>query len=183
MRPGDVLYVPAGLHHRCTHEGFSLHLGILLKHVSGQNVISEIARAARDDAVLNEPLRRYLEPDALADLAARIKARLLERVQEFDVVLWLETQWAAGARVTGLSLRPADLDVPGAVAALAMSSSPATVVGANVRIGPVVVGASPQMTALLAALEGGARPVAELLAAGLREPLEVLATKGVLRIV
>ncbi|PXA97066.1 hypothetical protein DMC47_15955 [Nostoc sp. 3335mG] len=111
MAPGDILYVPAGLRHRCEPQGMSLHLGLLVDHVSGRDLLAQFVRSVRDDPVLNEPFQRFLGEGAVAQQAERVKARLMTLIGASDPMNAIAALAAGreGAPIAGL---PTESDQP-----------------------------------------------------------------------
>lgn len=84
LEPGDLLFVPAGQTHDCAPSGLSLHLGILIRHLSGAALAEALAREAAEDEALGEPLFGLLGPAADADGASRYRARLIALFDALD---------------------------------------------------------------------------------------------------
>lgn len=92
MRPGDLLYVPPGLRHRCAPEGSSFHLGILIEHQSGRTLLRELRDRMRGDEAFYVPMMRFLGADGAAAQAEDYKARLLALIEASDARELMETQ-------------------------------------------------------------------------------------------
>lgn len=182
MERGDLLYVSSGLRHRCVPEGVSLHLGILIEHSSGADLITTLARLARSEDLFHEPLPRFLGADAIAQRGEVLKARLTALVNAVDPVAWLDERLAGQGRATGLDLVPLSLDTPGAIATMGVSLPPAPASNGKLKAGELLLERTPGIVQSLEMLGEGPRPVADLLAAGLREPLEMLVKRGVVRL-
>ncbi len=103
MHPGDLLYVPAGQAHDCTSHGYSMHLGLMVKHLSPRAAIDELFDAHAD---LNEPFQAFLGDAAIEEAGARFKAALLARLEAMDMVDWVRQRNAGRALVTSISLKP-----------------------------------------------------------------------------
>lgn len=95
MHPGDLLYVPSGLRHRCTPHGASLHLGILVTHQSGTSLLGELRTAMRERIDLFEPLVRFLGPEHIDAQAAAYKAELAALLDSIDARALLDARLAA----------------------------------------------------------------------------------------
>jgi ribosomal protein L16 Arg81 hydroxylase len=110
MAPGDLLYVPAGLRHRCQPQGVSLHLGMLVAHMSGRDMLIRFLQSVRNDPVLNEPVQRFIGSEQEAEQAKRIKARMTALLEESDPVEWINAIAIerAGARPISLDPRAPD---------------------------------------------------------------------------
>ncbi|RYD53932.1 MAG: hypothetical protein EOP60_09115 [Sphingomonadales bacterium] len=103
MQPGDVLYVPAGQTHECTAHGYSMHLGLLIDHLSPRAAIAQLFDAHAD---LNEQFHAFLSDAAIEDTAARLKAALLARIEATDMVDWVRQREQKRAAVEPISLKP-----------------------------------------------------------------------------
>jgi ribosomal protein L16 Arg81 hydroxylase len=85
LRPGDLLFLPAGYWHHCQNGlGRSLHLGIFFIPPTGWNVAKNIAAGLVSDEVLRRPFSRLDEADR-ALLEEEIKARLVERIGQLKL--------------------------------------------------------------------------------------------------
>lgn len=94
MEPGDVLFVPAGLHHQCFPLEPSLHLGALIRRPCGSALLSMMLRRWEQDPALGE--RLFLRPEE-ADLARQeeaLKQALVRLVQDTDMTE-LARNWLA----------------------------------------------------------------------------------------
>jgi len=103
MRPGDVLYVPAGLTHQCTSHGYSMHLGLLIDHLSPRAAIAQLFDAHGD---LNAQFHAFLSDAAIEDTAERFKAALHARIEAMDMVDWVRQREAKRTAVEPISLKP-----------------------------------------------------------------------------
>ncbi len=188
MRPGDVMFVPAGLHHQCEAEGNSLHLGIIVKHETLLDFLNDLFL---EHPSLNRPLRPMLGGESLARQADALKADLLARFDEAAVAQWLAEKNASRARVTGLGLR--SLVDPGCgegIASLAVTMLPPERPGRRWKVGGIEFAPGSGALAIVSNLKAGPRSVRELLeAAGrhvgadeARAGLDQLAGKGLVRI-
>jgi bifunctional lysine-specific demethylase and histidyl-hydroxylase NO66 len=88
LRPGDVLYLPAGTQHAAqTLDRPSLHLTIGVRTTTWRDVLRRVVDAATDDPALDGPLPAGWadDPDALtAAIATRLEA-LCDRIAATDV--------------------------------------------------------------------------------------------------
>ena len=84
MRPGDLLYVPSGLRHRCEPQEASLHLAIGIVHQSGASLLRELRGAMRDRPELFEPLVRFLGVERTAAQAEEYKLGLGALLDSLD---------------------------------------------------------------------------------------------------
>ncbi|HET9640448.1 MAG TPA: cupin domain-containing protein [Allosphingosinicella sp.] len=188
MRPGDVMFVPAGLHHQCEAEGSSLHVGILIKHETLLDFLNDLCR---EHPSLNRPLRPLLGSEALAQQAALLRADLLSRFDQTDVGEWLTERNTSRARVTGLDLRavsdPASAE---GMAALTVTMIPPTRPGRRWKVGGIEFQPSAGALAIVSALKAGPRIVSQMLDEAGREVgldearagLDQLVGKGIVQI-
>lgn len=102
MQPGDVLYVPAGQTHQCTAHGYSMHLGLLIDHLSPRAAVAQLFDAHAD---LNEQFHGFLSDAAIEDTAARFKAALHARIEAMDMVDWVRRREAKHAAVEPIKLK------------------------------------------------------------------------------
>ncbi|MEZ0242585.1 MAG: cupin domain-containing protein [Sphingomonas sp.] len=186
LTPGDLLFVPAGLRHRCEHEGFSLHLGLLVSHATPYHYLLYLARKAKEQGLLQSTLRRFQAPDVLATDLASAGSAIRDLMGRYDIAAWLDESASAKASLTALGLAPGSLDAPGAVATLAVSMPPVRTTDGTLRAGPITTGWSPAGAALIAALQNGKMPVADLVRvtdpeSGLAA-LEALVAAGVIHV-
>ncbi|MGZ8361240.1 MAG: JmjC domain-containing protein, partial [Allosphingosinicella sp.] len=86
MRPGDILFVPAGLHHQCVGETFSLHLSLAIERATVRNVIEDLFSRL---PALNRPFRAVLGPEALKRQVESIREEIVAQLGEIDVAAWL----------------------------------------------------------------------------------------------
>ena len=188
MRPGDVLFVPAGLHHQCEAEGISLHVGIVIKHETLLDFLNDLCR---EHPSLNRPLRPLLGSESVAQQAAALRSELISRFDQSDVAEWLTERNASRARVTGLDLRavsdPASAE---GVAALTVTMVPPERPGRRWKVGGIDFQPGAGALAVVSALKAGPRSVREVLHEASREispaearaGLDQLVSKGLVQI-
>lgn len=188
MRPGDVMFVPSGLHHQCEAEGVSLHLGIIIKH---ETILDFLNDLFLEHPSLNRPLRPMLGGESVAREAEALKADLLARLEQADVAEWLAEKNSSRARVTGIDLRSiSDPASDEGMAELAVTMLPPQRPGRPWKVGGIELTPGPGALAIVSALAAGPRSVGELLeSAGravgadeARAGLDQLTGKGVVRI-
>ena len=188
MRQGDILFVPAGLHHQCEAEGVSLHIGIVIKHETIQGFLNDLFLRHPS---LNRPLRPLLGREKVAQQAEALKAELMARFEEADIADWLAESNAALARVTGLDLRGvSDSASAEGVASLAVTMTPPARPGRRWKVGGIDFKPDAGALAIAAALKAGPRIVGELLESvggevgpdEARGGLDQLVGKGIVRI-
>ncbi|MCW3847392.1 cupin domain-containing protein [Sphingomonas sp. LB-2] len=164
MRPGDLLYVPSGLFHRCTPGDWSLHLGIIVSYPSAAGFANYAAELVNDEARAGAPLPGFLGEEAVAAELEAVKARMIAQIAAIDPMAWYAEHQARRARIQSLDLSP------GAPTAEGMATL-------NVTIGPASNG--DMLSAAHAALV--ATPAVQAVVAALREkPLAVAALPGLL---
>jgi hypothetical protein len=188
LRPGDIMFVPAGLHHQCEAEGVSLHLGVIVKHETLQDFLNDLFL---EHPGLNRPLRPLLGGESVARQAEALKAELLARFDGADVAEWLAERNSSRARVTGLDLRSiAHSDSGEGTAELAVTMAPPGRPGRRWKVGGIEFTPGAGALAIVSALKAGPRDVLDLLEAAGREVgpdearagLDQLVGKGVVRI-
>jgi hypothetical protein len=161
MRPGDVMFVPAGLHHQCEAEGVSLHVGIIIKHESLLDFLNDLFR---DHPSLNRPLRPFLGAESLAEQAEALKADLISRLDQKDVADWLAERNGSRARVTGLDLRAVSNSASNdGIAALTVTMIPPERPGRSWKLGGIDFKPGAGALAVVAALRAGPQIVRDLL--------------------
>lgn len=104
LEPGDVLFVPSGQHHQCRPEGRSLHLSILVRRLTGQDLADYLRRRILDDPVFDTPIPRGQHTDILLDYERMLKTRLSQLIEETRLAVVIEEIDAAQQGVTGLDL-------------------------------------------------------------------------------
>ncbi len=167
MRPGDVLFVPSGLHHQCEAEGVSLHVGLLIKHATLLDLLRDLCR---EHPSLNRPIRPLLGREKVAERLAALKAELISHLDEADAASWLAEWNAPRARVTGLGLGGAPDPAPAeGIAALTVTMVPPGRPGRRWKVGGVEFKPGAGALAVVSALEAGPRTVRDLLDAAGRE--------------
>lgn len=183
MRAGDLMFVPSGQHHQCTSDGWSLHLGILLHHPTGLDLMGDIFAQAHD---LRIPFPTLEGADARAARQAAFRARLIEAVQAADIDGWLE-RWSAGvAKPSALSLRPGDSRAEDARVTLVVR--PARRPDGKWEVGGASFALSPAAVTIIAAMSSGSCAPSVLVAATgladdeLHAALKQLVREGVVRI-
>lgn len=188
MRPGDVLFVPAGLHHQCVAEDLSLHV---VFGIEQQTLADFLADLWLEHPSLTRPLRPSLGGAAVAEQAAALKAELIARLDQSDIAGWLGEKNGSRARITGLGLRKGSDGAPAdAVAALTTTMLPPLGLGRRWQVGGISFEPGPGALAVVSALKGGPRTVREILeaaelevgAAEARAGLDQLADKGLVQI-
>lgn len=188
MRPGDIMFVPAGLHHQCEAEGTSLHVSIVIKHEILRDFLSDLCL---EHPALNRPLRAFLGAESVARQAEALKAELVSRLEAADIAGWLTERNTSRARVTTLGLRPgSDAVSDEGIAALAVTMIPPRRPGGRWKVGGIDFEPREGALAVASALEAGPRTVAELIAEAGREAgpdearagLDQLIKKGVVQI-
>jgi hypothetical protein len=86
LQPGDFLFVPAGNWHHCENgPGRSLHVGLFFIPATPWHAVREMAMSLLADELFRVRFTRVYDPEELAALEAEVKARLLERVNAFDL--------------------------------------------------------------------------------------------------
>lgn len=188
MEPGDVLFVPAGLHHQCVAEGLSLHLAFVVEQ---QTLADFLADLWREHPSLTRPLRPSLGRAAVADQAAALKAELISRIEQSDIVDWLAEKNGSRARITGMGLRPYSDPAPAeGIAVLTTTMIPPLARGRRWKVGGIDFEPDEGALAVVSALEAGPRRVREVLeaagreagAAGARAGLDQLVGRGLVQI-
>lgn len=188
MHPGDVMFVPAGLHHKCEPEGNSLHLGFLIKHETIQDFLKDLFL---QHPSLNRPLRPLLGREAVALQAAALKAELISLFDEAEVADWLTESNSARARVTSIDLRKASGSSSAeGIASLTVTMTPPGRAGRGWKAGGIDFKPGAGALAILSELRPGPLIVSELLDKAGREAgpdearagLDQLVGKGVVRI-
>jgi hypothetical protein len=189
MRAGDIMFVPAGLHHQCEADGVSLHLGIIIKH---ETILDFLGDLFLEHPSLNRPLRPLLGGEAVAAQAEALKADLLARLEGADVAEWLAEKNGSRARVTGLGLGSLSTAASAeGVAELAVTMVPPERPGRRWKLGGIELTPGAGALAVVSALKAGPVSVGDLLEAAGREVgadearagLDQLVGKGVVRIV
>jgi hypothetical protein len=122
MRPGDVLFVPAGLHHQCRPQERSLHLALLIKRQTGQAFVDHLREKIDADLLFDEPMPRGQGPEVLDAYERTLKARIAEILQETSLSDFFNLLDVREATVTGLDLLGCkELDRAGAMLSLVPS--------------------------------------------------------------
>lgn len=92
MNPGDVLFVPAGLYHRCFPLESSLHVGVLIRHPCGADLLDMMKDEWEKDAGLGSRLHLDLAGADLAQQEAVLKEALIRLVSDTDMTA-LTRRW------------------------------------------------------------------------------------------
>ncbi|HYW17367.1 MAG TPA: cupin domain-containing protein [Allosphingosinicella sp.] len=188
MRAGDVMFVPAGLHHQCEAEGVSLHIGLLVRHATLLDFLGDLCR---EHPALNRPLRPLLGAESLVRQMEALETDLAARLEESDVVDWLAEWNARRARVTGLDLRRhSDPDSAEGIASLTMTMIPPGRPGRSWKVGGSDFKPDAGALAVVTALREGPLSVRELLEIAGRQVgpdqgragLDQLVAKGLVRV-
>lgn len=85
MEAGDVMFVPAGQHHVCNPDGFSVHVGLLFQSASGTAVAERLVEAMKMSLPLKEPVTALLGPEQDRLMAEKYRAHLHELVDELNI--------------------------------------------------------------------------------------------------
>lgn len=190
MRPGDLLFVPAGLHHVCEAEGHSLHLGIQIDHASGRDLILHLMD---EHPSLNRALRRFLGPKALAEQASILRSDFIAALDQLDVSAWLSRWSTARSSVTSLDLGRASDDLAAdadATVVLALTIPPDASDGGDWKAGGAEFRPLAGAAAVVEALKTGSRNLPTLLAmqvegvssAEIQAAVDELVKQGVLQV-
>jgi hypothetical protein len=188
MRPGDLMFVPAGLHHQCEAEGFSLHVGLMIEHATGRDLLRHMFE---ENLSLNRPFRPALGSESLVEQADWFKQELISRLTETDVAAWLDAWNGSRSRVSRLSLvGDPPVDAPGAVATLVVTMAPQARAGQSWKAGGAEFKPGAGAVAILRTLETGPHPVADTLTAAAyevgpdeaRAGLDQLVARGIVQI-
>ena len=83
LRPGDLLFLPAGYWHHCDNEdGRSLHVGFAFKPVTAYYAVESLLPALMAREAFRHPLNRREDATDKAALEADVKSRLVEQFRE-----------------------------------------------------------------------------------------------------
>jgi ribosomal protein L16 Arg81 hydroxylase len=87
LRPGDLLFLPAGYCHHCDNgPDLSLHLGIFFEPPTGYHAVTDAVKALLPQLIEEEifriPLTRLGDSVNRAALESKIKLRLLEKIEQ-----------------------------------------------------------------------------------------------------
>ena len=160
MRPGDLLYVPSGLFHRCTPGEYSLHLGMIVTYPSEARFAKYVAELLDEETMGGAPLPGFLGEVAVAAELEAAKARMIARIAATDPMAWYAEYQARRARVPVLNLGPGAVSADG-IATLNVTIGPDARDG-KLGAGHASVAWSPAIGAVIAALRDGPRPVSVL---------------------
>ncbi|HEX6377300.1 MAG TPA: cupin domain-containing protein [Allosphingosinicella sp.] len=186
--PGDVLFVPAGLHHQCEAEGMSLHVTIVIKHETLLDFLNDLCR---EHPGLNRPLRALLGSESVAQQAAALRTELVSRFDQTDVAERLTERNAGRASVTGLDLRAVSDAASGdGIAALTVTMIPPQRPGRRWKVGGIDFQPGDGAPAVVSVLKAGPLPVSKVLDEAGREVglgearagLDQLVSKGIVQI-
>ncbi|MGZ8337147.1 MAG: JmjC domain-containing protein [Allosphingosinicella sp.] len=161
MKPGDVLFVPAGLHHQCESDGFSLHVGIMVEHATMKELLHDLFDRHPS---LNRPLRTALGREPLAEQFDALGEEIVAALDEMDPVGWLADWNSARGRVTRLDLRgdPGPVNDQG-MASLAITMIPNGNEGGKWKVGGAEFEPGPGARAAVEELRARPRRVEDLL--------------------
>lgn len=83
LRPGDLLFLPAGYWHQCDNEqGRSLHVGFAFKPITAYYAVESLLPALLAREAFRHPLNRREDATDKAALEADVKSRLVEQFRE-----------------------------------------------------------------------------------------------------
>jgi mannose-6-phosphate isomerase-like protein (cupin superfamily) len=86
LKPGDVMFVPAGQRHRCTTSSdISLHLGVQIESLNGALTAKPLEAAILSDPAMLAPYPVVIDPAGRADAVAAYRTRLHELVDQLDL--------------------------------------------------------------------------------------------------
>lgn len=190
MHPGDLLFVPAGLHHVCEAEGYSLHVGIQIDHASGRDLILHLMD---EHPSLNRGVRRFLGPEALAEQASILRSELIAALDELDLPAWLSRWNTARSSVTSLDLGAASDELAAdadATVILALTIPPDASAGGDWKAAGVEFRPIAGTAAVIEALTAGPTSLRALLAMEvegvsgdeIRAAVDQLVKQGVLQV-
>ena len=81
LRPGDVLFLPAGYWHRCENgSGLSLHAGIFIEPAAAWHDLRTLLRGLLDEELMRVPLTRFAGPEGRAAHERAVKVLLTEMI-------------------------------------------------------------------------------------------------------
>lgn len=185
LNPGDVLFVPAGLHHQCESDAFSLHIGLVIERATLRDLLGDLLEA---HVSLNRPLRAVVGPAALVAQFAAIRRELAARLDDVDAPAWLSGWNSRRARVTSLGLRGlAEDSADDAELTLAVTMVPGQANGGRLKVGGAELELTPGAVHVLRALMDGPRRLSDLLdglatddlRSDARAAVDLLAARGV----
>ncbi len=104
LRPGDVMYLPEGRRHVCAAHGSSLHLAIMLRHIDGCYLGTELADLLAKDVVLRRPLIEALGETEYEAGVEQYRARMHQIIDEMDMLALLRRKRAKRTPGGGLQL-------------------------------------------------------------------------------
>ena len=160
MRPGDVLFVPSGLHHQCRPEGMSFQLGLLIERRTGLDFIKYLSGVVAQDPAFADPIPVGQGADAVAAYEERLKRHLMGIIANTslgDMLDRQDRQHNGAASIDLLGRR--DLHAPGTII---------TLIGLR-QSAPLPDGAEPAFVAALSELRRGGRVEAATLLSHLSE--------------
>lgn len=155
MRAGDVMFVPAGLRHCCDPLGPSLHLGVLVNHLSGVAAAEHLLDQAKNDSVLNEFHVPPLGAIACKEQTEAFRVRLIELARELDICELFARQRLSKMRLRRMdwagTADPANSET---LAELVLSHWPEGIAG-RIEVRGAKLTITPEAQELARALQGG----------------------------
>lgn len=155
MMPGDVMYVPSGLFHRCSPGPYSLHLGIAVQNAASGDYARYLSSLALEEAETSSPIQAFLGDDAIRDGAEAMKARIIARINAADPLAWFARHQAQRARTHSFEISPSDLRIEDGVAVLNVTMGPALSADGKYSAGGTSIIATPILQELIEVLRRG----------------------------
>jgi ribosomal protein L16 Arg81 hydroxylase len=96
MRPGDLLFLPAGYWHHCENgPERSLHIGLLFDPPRGRHLMAALVSKMASAETIERPITRHSSLEALAAHEAALKAYLVEKIHAISLASFLMESKAA----------------------------------------------------------------------------------------
>lgn len=85
LRQGDVLFVPAGLHHQCQPMETSLHAGFMLRRPDGRTFLRRILDQIRDNPGMGTQIPAFEDAETLRHWEAGVKEEMIALIRDGDM--------------------------------------------------------------------------------------------------
>lgn len=98
MDAGDVLFVPAGLHHQCQPLDISVHAGFMLRRPDGRAFMRRLLDQVRETPGMGTQIPAFEDAGTLHQWEAEVKERMVALIRAGDMTDFLDDWYRGGQK-------------------------------------------------------------------------------------